>query len=83
MQGLHDGVHPAIRGEGAHAEFEVGDHMQHGRRTVGVAAVVGRVAVEELLQFGMAGARIPPVQLPGEREGAPPPPGAAEVGEGL
>ena len=52
VRGIHDGVHAADQGERAHAEFELGDDVEHGRRPVGIAAVVGGKPVEELRRWG-------------------------------
>ena len=59
MQGFDDGVHAALGRKSAHAEFQMGNHVQHGGCPVGVAAIVGGVAVKQLTQFLVASPRIP------------------------
>ena len=54
MQGDRDGVHAAHGEEGAFAMLQTGDHAHEARRPVGVAAVVGGEAVEELHGLVMA-----------------------------
>ena len=48
-----NGTHPTFGKEGADSVFEVGDDVHHGRCPVGVAAIVGRVAVEKLRELGV------------------------------
>ena len=82
VQGVHDGVHAADRGERAHSEFEVGDDVEHGRRPVGIAAIVGGKPVEELLEVGVPGPGVPRVESMGKGQGPPGMQGPAEVAGG-
>ena len=55
-----DGSHATLGKKGADAVLEMGDDVHHGRRAVGVTAVVRGVPIEELGQFGMV--EVPPVE---------------------
>ena len=53
FQMQRDGAHATFRQKGPDAVFQMWNDVHHGRRLVRVAAVVRRVAVEQLLQLGL------------------------------
>ena len=53
FQMQRDGAHATFRQKGPDAVFQMGNDVHHGRRLVRVAAVVRRIAVEQLLQLGL------------------------------
>ena len=64
-------MHAAFWGEGSHPKLEVGNHMEHGGSPEGVAAIVGRIAIEELLKMRMPGFAVPIVEFACQRKVSP------------